>query len=96
MNDVNARAVQVEGGFEGQLRKVHKAAWEAVQVNGVAQVYDTAEAAELAAWRALKAHLCGEIVGSGQKVSAARTEAERLFGKLFPGKGRKPVVVERR
>lgn len=96
MNDVDARAVPVCGGFQGEFRKVHRAAYEPVSVNGVAQIYDTEHEAEVAAWRALKAHLCGDIVGSGEKVSAARSRAEELFGKIWPGKGRKPVEVVRR
>lgn len=96
MNGVNARAVPIFGGFEGQFRKVHKSDWEPVQVNGIPQLYDTADAAECAAWRALLAHLQGDIVGSGDRASIARTEAEKRFGKIFPGHGKKPVVVERR
>ncbi|MBN9073998.1 MAG: hypothetical protein J0H34_20850 [Rhizobiales bacterium] len=96
MNDVDARAVAVFGGFQGEFRKVHRAAYEPVQLDGVARIYDTAAEAETAAWRALKAHLCGEIVRSGDKASAARSQAEELFGKVFPGKGRKPVEVVRR
>lgn len=96
MNGVNARAVPIFGGFQGEFRKVHRSEWEPVQVNGVAQLYDTADAAEVAAWRALLAHLQGDIVGSGDKASIARTEAEKRFGKIFPGHGKKPVVVERR
>ncbi len=95
MNGVNARSIPTRGGFEGQFRKVHKSAWEPVQVNGVPQLYDTADAAEVAAWRALLAHLQGEIVGSGEKASAALSEAEAKFGKLLRGGG-KTVAVERR
>lgn len=94
MNEVDARAVPVYGGHRGEFRKVHRAAYEPVCVNGVPQVYPTKEEAELAAWRALKAHLCGDIVGSGEKASLAKAEAE--FAKIFPGKGRRPVTVERR
>lgn len=96
MNGVNARAIPTSGGFEGQFRKVHKSAWEPVQVNGIPQLYDTADAAEVAAWRALLAHLQGDIVGSGDRASIERTKAEERFGKIFPGHGKKPVVVERR
>lgn len=95
MNGVNARSVPIFGGFEGQFRKVHKADWEPVQVNGIPQLYDTADAAEVAAWRALLAHLQGDIVGSGEKASAALSKAEAKFGKLLRGGG-KTVAVERR
>ncbi len=94
MNEVNARAVATMGGWEGQFRKVHRSDWEAVEINGVAQLYPTQDAAEVAAWRALKAHLCGDIVGSGEKASIAKAEGE--FAKIFPGKGRRPVDVVRR
>lgn len=94
MNEVNARAVPVYGGFEGQFRKVHRSAWEPVCVNGVAQLYDTADAAEVAAWRALRAHLQGDIVGDGEKVSLAIGQAASLFGAIFR-RGKK-IVVERR
>jgi hypothetical protein len=96
MNDVDARAVPVYGGFRGEFRKVHRAMFEPVCVGGVPQVYETAHEAEIAAWRALKAHLCGDIVGSGEKASAAKSKAEQMWGKVFPGKGRKPVEVVRR
>lgn len=88
MNDIGARSIPVVGGYQGQLRKVHRAEWEPVCVNGVPQVYPTAEAAELAAWHTLKAHLCAEIVGSGEKATIAAAEAE--FRKIF----RKGKVVE--
>lgn len=96
MNEVNARAVPVYGGFHGEFRKVHRACWEQVCIAGVAQIYPTAAEAEVAAWRALLSHLQGDIVGTGEKASTARSAAEKLFGKIFPGKGRKPVQVERR
>ena len=96
MNEVDARAVPVFGGYHGEFRKVHRAAYEPVCTNGVPQVFASAADAEIAAWRALKSHLCGEIVRSGDKASAARSQAEALFGKVFPGKGKKPVEVVRR
>lgn len=96
MNEVDARAVPVYGGYHGEFRKVHRAVYEQVAINGVPQVYQTAAEAEIAAWRALKSHLCGDIVRSGEKMSAERSQAEELFGKVFPGKGRRPVTVERR
>jgi len=94
MNEVNARAVPVMGGFEGQFRKVHRAGWESVCKDGIAQIYPSETEAELEAWRALRAHLQGDIVGSGEKASIARAEGE--FAKIFPGKGRRPVEVVRR
>lgn len=96
MNEVDARAVPVYGGYHGEFRKVHRASYEPVAIDGVPQVYRTAAEAEIAAWRALKSHLCGDIVRDGEKMSAERSQAEQLFGKVFPGRGRKPVEVVRR
>ena len=95
-NGVDAKAVPVYGGFIGVFKKVHRSTWEKVCEGGVPRVFDTEPEAEVAAWRALLAHLQGEIVGSGIEKSAARSKAEELFGKIFPGKGRKPIDVVRR
>ena len=94
MNEVAVRVVACMNGFEGHFRKVHKADWEAVSVNGVAQLFATRQDAEIAAWRALRSHLQGDIVGSGAKASAARSKAEEAFGGIFR-RGRK-ITVERR
>jgi hypothetical protein len=96
MNEVNVRAVPVVGGWQGEIRKVHRADYEPVCVNGKPEVYPSEKDAEIAAWRALKEHLQADIVGTGDRVSAAKSRAEAEFGKVFPGRGRKPVVVERR
>ncbi|MBN9235146.1 MULTISPECIES: hypothetical protein [Phyllobacteriaceae] len=95
MNDVDARSVAVFGGYHGEFRKVHKADWEVVQRHGRPIIYTSAYEAEIAAWRALRAHLCGDIVGSGQKAGTALSEAESKFKKLFRGGG-KTVTVEQR
>lgn len=95
MNDVDARSIPVVGGFQGQLRKVHRADYEPVCENGIPRVFPTAHAAEVAAWRALRAHIRGDIVGSGERASAAMSEAEEKFGRIFRGGG-KTVTVERR
>lgn len=94
MNAVDARAVPVFGGFHGEFRKVHRASWEKVSAAGVPRIFATHAEAEIAAWRALRSHLCGEIVGSGEKMAAARSEAEKAFGAVFR-RGRR-IVVERR
>lgn len=95
MNEVNARAVPVMGGYHGLLRKVHRADYETVNENGVPILFASAQEAEIAAWRALKAHLQGDIVGSGEKASAALSEAEAKFGKLLRGGGKTVEVVRR-
>ncbi|MBR2689213.1 MAG: hypothetical protein IKE42_15275 [Aquamicrobium sp.] len=95
MNEVDARSVPVVGGYHGEFRKVHKASWEPVQRHGKPIVFLAAFEAEIAAWRALRAHLCGEIVGDGQRAGAALSEAESKFKKLFRGGG-KTIAVEQR
>lgn len=95
MNEVNARAEPVVGGYHGQFRKVHRASWEVVCENGKPVVFRTSDAAEVAAWRALLAHLQGEIVATPvERSSLVRTKAESLFGGIFR-RGRK-IPVERR
>jgi hypothetical protein len=91
-NEVDARSVPVYGGHRGEFRKVHRSEWEPVQVNGIPQIYGTALEAENAAWRALRSHLCADIVGSGEKASAAaKSRGEALFGVIFK-KGKKISV----
>ena len=94
MNEVNARAVPVMGGWRGEMRKVHKAEYEPVCRDGVPVLFASALEAEVAAWRALKRHLCADLVGSGEKMSAARSKAEEMFGAIFKG-GRRIVVTRR-
>lgn len=97
MNDAEVRAVPESNGFRGEFKKVHRTKWEPVCQNGQPLLFDTKDQAEVAAYRALMKHLFGDgIVRDGEKASAARSQAERQFGKVFPGKGRKPVEVVRR
>ncbi|TIS37533.1 hypothetical protein [Mesorhizobium sp.] len=93
-NQVDARSTPVYGGYHGEFRKVHKAGWEKVCEGGTPRVYDTAADAENAAWRALRAHLCADIVSTGIERSSTRSAAEKLFGGIFK-RGRK-IPVERR
>lgn len=96
MNEASVRAVPIMNGWEAQFRKVHRAAFEPVCVNGIAQLYETEEKALLAAYEALHKHLFGDgIVRDGERVSIARQVAEERFSKVFPGRGRM-VEVERR
>jgi hypothetical protein len=95
-NESNARAVEVFGGFIGEYRLIHKATWHRVLCNGKACVYETASEAEVAAWRELNEKRYPPIRSEGEKVSATRSKAEELFGQIFPGKGRKPIKVDRR
>ncbi|MCV0395456.1 MAG: hypothetical protein K5872_22170 [Rhizobiaceae bacterium] len=97
MNEPRARAHPVMNGWEGQFRKLDRAGWHPVEVNGVAQLYDTPEQALIAAYEAMNAYLFGRgILRDGEKASAEKSRAEELFNKVWPGKGRKPVEVVRR
>lgn len=97
MSDPQVRAVAVSNGYEGHFRKVHLSGWHSVQVEGIAQLFETEDKAIIAAYEARERHLFGDgILRWGAKATAARSQAEELFGKVFIGKGRKPVVVERR
>lgn len=86
MNDIDARAVPALGGHYGEFRLVTKAGWTRVQENGDDAIFDTADEAELMAWRAMKAAGFGLIradssasSGAGPGYSTARAEAEKLF-----------------
>ncbi|QPC87098.1 hypothetical protein GA830_10365 [Mesorhizobium sp. NBSH29] len=94
MNGVDARSREILGGYHGEFRKVHKAAWEVVCLGGTPCVFETAQEAEVAAWRALRSHLCNDIVGSGAKASSGKSKAEELFGSIF--KRGKRIQVERK
>lgn len=94
MNDIGARAVPTIGGYFGEYRQVHKAAWKRVRDGSKDQVFETADRAELMAWRALKEHMFGLLRSSGEKAAAARSEAEKLFGGLVV-KNRQ-ILVERK
>lgn len=95
MNTAEVRAVAVMNGWEGHFRKLDKAGWHPVQINGVVQLYETEDKAKIAAFEAMNRHHFGAgILRDGERASFARAEAE--FAKIFPGKGRRPVEVVRR
>lgn len=95
MNDAEVRAIPESNGFRGEFKKVHRSEWNVVCLNGQPQLFDTKDQAEVAAYRALMKHLFGDgIVRDGEKASAARSQAETLFGGIFR-RGRK-IEVERR
>ena len=97
MNEPRVRAIQVYNGWEGHFKKLHRADWFPVEVNGIAQLFPTEDAAKVAAYEAMTRHHFGDgILRDGEKMSAERSQVETLFGKVFPGKGRKPVEVVRR
>jgi hypothetical protein len=97
MNEPRVRAVPAFNGWEGHFRKLHRSGWHAVEVNGIAQLFPSEADAKVAAYEAMTRHHFGDgILRSGEKASAVRSRAEELFGKVWPGKGRKPVEVVRR
>lgn len=90
------KAVPVEMGWEGRFRTLRNSQWRRVEKNGVVLIFATEFEAENAAFKALYASDLGPgIVSTGHKAAAARSKAEELFGKIWPGKGKKPVRVER-
>jgi hypothetical protein len=93
VNDVNARARKTPIGWVGELRKVHRSDYELVCENGIAIIFSTAEEAEIAAWRALRSHLCGVIVGDGERTAVANAEAE--FRRIFPVTARSRLRLSR-
>ena len=97
MNNAEVRAIEVFNGWEAQFRKIHRTEWYPVQVNGVVQLYESEEKAKNAAYAALMKHLFGDgIVRTGERAGSTKDAAEKLFGKVFPGKGRKPFEVVRK
>ena len=95
MNEPRVRAVEVVNGWEGHFRKLHKAGWFPVEVNGVAQLFPTDDAAKVAAYEAMTRHHFGDgILRDGDRATSAKSKAEELFGAIFK-RGRKIEVVRR-
>ena len=95
MNEPRVRTKPVMNGWEGHFRKLDKADWHPVEVNGIAQLYETEEKATIAAYEAMnRYHFGAGILREGEKATVANAEA--AFAKIFPGHGRRPFVVERR
>lgn len=90
-NHFHAKAEWIDGAWRGLVRFSHKADYHLVMDGNRPAGYPTKEAAEIAALRAQERHMNGTITGFGEKVEAARIEAN----KLFLGGGR-AVTVERR
>lgn len=97
MNDAQVRAVPVFNGWEGHFTKIDTSGWHKVEVNGIAQLYGSELEAKVAAYEAMMRHIFGKgIVRDGERASGAKSQAEAMFSKIFPGKGRRPVEVVRR
>lgn len=94
MNAVDAKAIPLaDGSFHAAYRKVHKAGYEIVRVKGRPVIFDNAHAAECVGWRALKEHLCRDILG-GNADRAKRNAAE--VNRVFKNKNRRAVTVQSR
>lgn len=95
MNEPRVRTVPEMNGYRGEFRKLDKSGWHAVEVNGIAQLYESEEKAMIAAYEAMnRYHFGAGILREGEKATVANAEA--AFAKIFPGHGRRPFVVERR
>lgn len=85
MNRSDAKGVKVEGGYQGQYRRVWKAYYEPVQ--GLDErgqftgpkIFNTQDAAEAAAWRVLRDLEQPVMTRSGPMLTAVREKAEALF-----------------
>ncbi len=64
------------GGFHGLFRKVHKADFQVVMRKGKPRVFDSAAEAEVAGWRALRDHLCREIVADRTSIDWKKARAK--------------------
>lgn len=97
MNEARVRSVPVSNGFEGHFKKLHRSGWFPVEENGIATLFPSAELATIAAYEAMNRHLFGDgILRDGEKAGSAHADANAMFSKIFPGKGRKPVEVVRK
>lgn len=81
MNGIGVKAVYSQGQWVGMFRKVHKADFETVCVNGEPAGFESFELAKLAAWDALTPHLQSIMVRDGDRLQGSKTEIERVFGK---------------
>lgn len=92
MNSIDVRTERVAtGAYVGYFRTVRMGGWKIVQKGGERQLFDTAEQAELAAWRAMRNFWQADVVGTDIKRVNVLQAANAIFR---PGK--KPVLVEKR
>lgn len=95
MNDIDARAVSTYGGYHGEFRLVSRAKWIRLKHGGADRIFDTADEAEVQAWRAAKVHNFGLIRSTDlPEAVGGRAQAERMFNSIFR-KGRR-IPVETR
>lgn len=91
MNHFHAMAEWRDGAWRARVRFSHKAGYHDVMDGDVPAAFPTSEAAEIAALRAQEKHMNSTIRGFGERVGAAKANAEKLFR---PGK--KPIAIEAR
>lgn len=92
MNSIDVKTERVaHGTFIGYFRTVRMGGWKIVQKGGKRQLFDTAEQAELAAWRAMRNFWQADVVGTESKRVNALQEANAIF-RL----GKKAIPVEKR
>ena len=95
MNEPRVRALPVFNGWEGHFKKMHKAGWFPVEVNGIAQLFASEAEAKVAAYEAMTKHHFGDgILRDGERATSVKSKAEEMFGAIFK-RGRK-IEVERR
>lgn len=86
MNAPQAKAEPVIGGYHAMARFVHKASFVALAKGGRPILFNTCAEAEIAALRAVLAHMVTTIHSSGERVTQARKSAEAVFrkGRMIP------------
>lgn len=87
-NHFHAKAEWINGAWRAMVRYAHKADYWPVMDGDKPAGYPTRADAEIAALRAQEKHMNGTIVSFGEKVAAAKVNAERLFRP-----GRKPIEI---
>lgn len=95
MNEAMAYAEGTPKGFIGKYRLVWRSEhFTVTDDKGKIAYFNTRDKAECAAWRAKHKIEQSVMVRDGEKLSVARSEAEKVFGAIFR-KGRK-IEVERK
>jgi len=79
MNRSSAQAIPTINGYIGQFRPVWSAAYRSVQENGKLKYFRCPFEAEAMAWRSLYAVEQSVMVRDGERVSAAKVEADSYF-----------------
>lgn len=94
MNQQTAYAEWTEDGYIGKFQLAWRTEVYVVKKDDKPQYFKYPHDAEIAAWRAKHKIEQSVMVRDGEKLSVARSEAEKVFGTIFR-KGRK-IEVERK